>query len=292
MSAAVNGTTKLCGVMGDPIGHTLSPVIHNFLAEKLGENLVYVPFHVPAEKLQDAVRGAWALQVQGMNVTIPHKEKIMTALCAVDEDARIIGAVNTLVYSGDGYRGCNTDWIGLRRSLEEAQIEIGGKHVLFLGAGGVANAAAYLCGKKQAASVTILNRTRETARLLAERMGGYFRETVYTFGELADWRSLPREDYLCFQTTPVGMYPHGDRAVIEDPEFYKKLAAAADMIYRPKETLFLKLAKNAGAKTCNGLGMFIWQAAEAFTKFTGRPVPDETGEEAGRMLEKILEKDE
>lgn len=284
----INGLTKLCGVIGDPIGHTLSPLIHNTLARTMQVDLVYLPLHVHAEHLEEAIRGAYALGVQGMNVTVPHKQAVMPYLCEIDDAARAIGAVNTLVRTQEGYRGSNTDWLGLRGALAEAAVSLKGADVLLLGAGGAARAAAYLCGYEGARSVTILNRTLPRAEELAGQMRALFSDTVYDACETKDWTALPGNGYVCLQTTSVGMQPNDGTAVIEDPAFYRKLSAAVDIVYKPFVTKYMRLAKESGVQTCNGLMMLLYQAAAAFAMFTGKePTPEAVAQARAALLAQL-----
>ena len=138
----VDGKTAVCGLIGNPVEHTLSPVIHNTLARMTGENLIYVPFRVEKERVEDALKGAFALNVLGLNVTVPHKSEVLPYLDGVDEEAAMIGAVNTLVRTEKGYRGYNTDLPGLYRALLSEGIQVEGEEILLLGAGGASRAAA------------------------------------------------------------------------------------------------------------------------------------------------------
>ncbi|MDE7277063.1 MAG: shikimate dehydrogenase, partial [Lachnospiraceae bacterium] len=159
----MDGKTRLCGLIGNPVEHTMSPVIHNTLAEKCGHNLVYVPFLVEQGRIEEAVTGAYALNVLGMNVTVPYKSDVIGSLVEVDELASHIGAVNTLVRTEEGYKGYNTDMTGLYRAMTSEGIRIEGEEIVLLGAGGAARAVAYLCGAQKAAKVYLLNRTLEKA---------------------------------------------------------------------------------------------------------------------------------
>ncbi len=290
-SEMIGGNTCLCGVMGDPIAHTLSPAIHNYLAKTLGVDSVYVPFHVKKEDLKDALRGAHGLGIKGMNVTVPHKQAVMDYLEYLDRDAAEIGAVNTLVKGETGYRGYNTDWRGLGQALAWEGVSLTGAHVVILGAGGAANAVAYLCGYEGASHVTILNRTLQKARILAERMAEKFPDTVFSSDGILGWKKLTGTGYLCIQTTSWGMRPNEGKAVIEDEEFYQKLAVAADIVFSPLETKYMKLAAAAGVKTFNGLNMLLLQAVWAFELMHGVKVTEEIITGARAYLKEIL-KDE
>ena len=165
-----NGHTKTCGLIGNPVEHTLSPLIHNHMAERTGMNMVYVPFRVEKDRLEEAVKGAYALNMLGVNVTIPYKSDVMEYLVEIDDLASKIGAVNTLVRTEGGYKGYNTDMPGLYRAMVSDGVEIKNRNVIILGAGGVARAVAIMLLEKGAAGVIILNRTLERANSVAEAL--------------------------------------------------------------------------------------------------------------------------
>ena len=169
----IDGLTRTIGLIGNPVEHTLSPVIHNNISEKMGISSVYVPFRVENEGLLQAVRGAYELNILGLNVTVPHKNAVMECLVDIDEAARNIGAVNTLVRdeNNHGYKGYNTDYMGLERQIKEDGLELTGKTVVILGAGGAAKAVTYMCVKNGAAKIYILNRTVDKARQIALDIG-------------------------------------------------------------------------------------------------------------------------
>ena len=189
----INGKTRLLGLLGDPVQHTMSPLIHNTLSDILEINEVYVPFHTHKEGLADAVKGAFELNILGMNATVPHKNEIMASLVDIDEGAAAIGAINTLVRTANGYKGYNTDMMGLSRELESYGVELDGKKVIILGAGGAARAVAYMCMNKGADKVYILNRTIEKAQTIAEDMNGHFCRETMTAMRLGDYGQLLQE---------------------------------------------------------------------------------------------------
>ena len=260
----INGTSKVCGVIGCPVEHSVSPMMHNFFSEELGLDLVYAPFLVQPGKVGEAVKGAFALNIHGLNVTVPHKQAVMEHLCGIDEGALAIGAVNTLVRQADGYKGYNTDAEGILRAMLEAGMDIAGRTCILLGAGGAAKAAAYVLVREKAAKVYLLNRSLEKAQGLAAEMDRLFGTSVCQAMALDDWREIQEEHCLAVQTTSVGMGPHAGQAVIEDEAFYRKLDMAFDAIYNPMETKFLAMARAAGAKTENGLGMLLYQGVAAY----------------------------
>ena len=282
----INGLTKTCGVIGNPVEHTLSPIIHNHLAELTGVNMVYVPFRVEEALLGDAVTGAHGLGIQGLNVTVPHKEKVIPYLKEIDGLAKKIGAVNTLVSCEAGYKGYNTDMPGLYRAMLSDGIRVDGEQVLILGAGGVARAVAVMLADK-ADKIYILNRTYEKAVTIADEVNGYAGRDVAEAMELTGYDKLPQRKYLAVQATNIGMYPHTSEAVITDKAFYEKIHTAYDLIYNPGETRFMKLVREAGGKAYNGLKMLLYQGIIAYELWNDISVSDVQAEE---IYEKLKEK--
>ncbi|MBE5837578.1 shikimate dehydrogenase [Butyrivibrio sp.] len=266
-----DGYTRTCGLIGNPVKHTMSPLIHNSLASMTGINMVYVPFEVKEKELKNAIKGAVALDIQGMNVTIPYKTDVIPFLEDVDPLAKAIGAVNTLVRTENGgFKGYNTDMTGLYHAMQDEGIELKDQTVVILGAGGVARPTAFLCANKGAKKVYILNRTFEKAVNVADEVNLALEltdsdEKVVPM-LLGDYRKvLEIEDsFIAIQCTSVGLFPDVNSAVIEDEEFYKKVSSAMDLVYRPLQTKFLKLAKEAGAKTFSGLKMLLYQGIDAY----------------------------
>lgn len=266
-----DGYTRTCGLIGNPVKHTMSPLIHNSLASMTGINMVYVPFEVKEKELKNAIKGAVALDIQGMNVTIPYKTDVIPFLEDVDPLAKAIGAVNTLVRTANGgFKGYNTDMTGLYHAMQDEGIELKDQTVVILGAGGVARPTAFLCANKGAKKVYILNRTFEKAVDVADEVNLALEltdsdEKVVPM-LLGDYRKvLETEDsFIAIQCTSVGLFPDVNSAVIEDEEFYKKVSSAMDLVYRPLQTKFLKLAGKAGAKTFSGLKMLLYQGIDAY----------------------------
>lgn len=273
MTMKTNGLTRTCGLIGNPVEHTLSPVIHNTLAEITGQNLVYVPFLVEAERLKAAVEGAYALGIAGLNVTVPHKEKVLPFLQEVDALAEKIGAVNTLVRTEGGYKGYNTDMPGLYRAMRSDGIRVEGEQVLLLGAGGVARAVAVMLADK-AEKIYILNRTADKAEAIAREVNGLAGRQVAEALSLTAFRELPSEKYLAIQATNVGMYPHTEEAVIEDMAFYSRIHTGYDLIYNPARTRFMQLVEEAGGEAFNGLKMLLYQGIIAYELWNGTEISE------------------
>ena len=282
----IGGTTKLCGLIGNPVGHTKSPAIHNLLAERTGFDLAYGAFPVPEGSLEAAVKGAFALGIFGMNVTVPYKQEVIPFLCDIDPLAKKIGSVNTLVRCENGYKGYNTDMPGLMRAFETDGVDIRGEDIVVLGAGGVARAVVMLLEESGAASVTILNRNGDRAEELAGSVndicGRNFARplSIGDYGRLSDDKK-----FIVIQATSVGMYPDTDKAVIEDPAFYDRVKVGYDLIFNPKTTRFMELSMKAGARAYNGSKMLLYQGIIAYEYWTGINISEDLAKE---VYEKVL----
>lgn len=270
----INGRTRTCGLIGNPVEHTLSPLIHNTLAARLGKELVYVPFHVEQGRLAEAVKGAEALNILGMNVTVPYKSEVIACLAKVDDLARNIGAVNTLVRTEGGYKGYNTDMEGLYRAMQSEGIRIAEERIILLGAGGAARAVAWLCVAKGAERVYLLNRTLDRAETVAAEVNtSAGREAVRPM-KLAEYEQIPEGKYLAIQGTSVGLSPNDEDVVIADAAFYEKVHTGFDLIYNPWETKFMRLVKAHGGKAYNGLKMLLYQGIIAYELWNGVKVSE------------------
>ena len=272
---AIDGYTRTCGLIGNPVEHTLSPVIHNTLAELTGQKLCYVPFHVETGRLEDAVKGAYALNLLGMNVTVPYKSEVIPFLKDIDPLAQKIGAVNTLVRINDGYKGYNTDMPGLYRAMCADGVRIEGEKVLILGAGGVARAVAVLLAEKGAAEILILNRTLDKAKQVAAEVNQLAGRALATAMANAEHTDLPeREKYLVIQATSVGMHPRDDEVVIEDEAFYERVHTGYDLIFNPAQTRFMKMVQAHGGRAYNGAKMLLYQGVIAYEYWTDTQITD------------------
>ncbi|MCD1258441.1 shikimate dehydrogenase [Paenibacillus athensensis] len=262
--------TILYGVFGDPVRHSRSPLMLNRAFAEAGVNGAYAAFHVKPEGLSEAVAGIRALGFRGVNVTIPHKVEVMAHLDEIDEGARVIGAVNTIVNDGGKLTGYNTDGIGYARSLkEETGLSLRGCRVLLLGAGGAARGVAYALAKEGAASVCIANRTTSRADELAAAIAAFAPARGVALDEIA---GLADDVDLVVNTTSAGMHPHVDE-LPADTSWVDGRHIASDLIYNPRTTRFLREAQERGARIHGGLGMFIYQGAYAFEYWTGLPAP-------------------
>jgi shikimate dehydrogenase len=262
--------TGVVGLIGHPVGHSKSPEMMNRAFRARGLPFVYLAFDVSPQELETAVRGMQALGFRGWNVTIPHKVAILEYLDEVEETAREIGAVNTVVSRDGRLIGYNTDSEGYLRSLvDETGLELAGQRVLILGAGGAARAVAHALAVAGVESITIANRTREKAERLAASLGRKVDARALSLAEVA---RVAGETTLLVQTTSVGMYPETE-AIPIDPSLLHEGMTVSDLIYRPRKTLLLREAEARGARVHGGLGMLLHQAALAFEKWMGRAAP-------------------
>ena len=262
------GKTKNLAVIGSPIEHSLSPAMQNAAIRAAGLDFVYVALPVSPEGLEDGVRGLLALGFRGFNVTIPHKSAIIPLLDEVDEAARAIGAVNTVVQEAGRLRGFNTDAEGFVEALLARGVSLAGKRAVLFGAGGAARAALYGLLRAGAACVTLGVRNAPKARPLAEAFGRYGEVRLFDWHEAAFSRAVADAD-LVVNTTPLGMAPQTEgappvpwTAVRTETFFY-------DVIYTPAKTQFLQRAEALGCPTLNGEAMLVGQGAAAFRLWTG-----------------------
>lgn len=248
------------GLIGNPVGHSKSPLIHNTFAELRGDNLEYNLYQLEESELKGALSKFRKLGVKGLNVTIPYKEKVIPFLCGVSETASKIGAVNTLKLTGKGYYGTNTDIIGIKRTFKVKDITVKGRQGVVLGAGGAAKAAAYALYAEGASKVLVINRTFEKAQSLCLSLNQAFETNVFEAYPLSGSPTI-EQGSVCIQTTSLGL--KGEEALITDDSFYERLSAAIETVPM-KTTDFLDRCKAAGIKWSNGFSMLLYQAVEAY----------------------------
>jgi shikimate dehydrogenase len=271
----ITGHTKIIGVIGDPIEHSRSPQMHNAVIQELGLDYVYVPFHVTADQLLSAVNGFKALNVAGINVTLPHKKAVLPLMDEISKEAQLIGAVNTMVFRDGKVEGYNTDARGFIASLYEEGIDsVKGMNVVLLGAGGAAQAVVTGLAIEEVPRITIANRTLENAIKLADEMS---RKTgIQMIGLSLTDNLLPKlasECDLLVSTITAGMDPNIELCINLD--WLNKNCIVCDIVYTPPETNLLKEAKDKGLKTVGGMGMLVHQGAISFQQWTGIQPPIE-----------------
>ena len=267
---SISGSTRVYGIFGDPIAHTLSPLMQNATFQQYGVDAVYIPFHVKPRDLSNAVAGVKALGVAGINVTVPHKEKILPLLDQVDGTARMIGAVNTVVNQDGRLIGYNTDASGFMRSVQqEFQFSPRNKKILILGAGGASRAVAVALAENRVAHLTLANRTVQRAERLVHELGAHFSAVDFAATGYHDARfidCLGNVD-LIVNATSVGL--RGEDINFLPLEDIKGGTLIYDMLYSLSETALIKKAKDCGLSAADGLGMLSAQGEDAFYLWTG-----------------------
>ncbi len=270
----ISGKTRVCGVIGDPIEHSLSPIMHNAAFEALGLDYVFLAFKVKSAGVADAVNGMRALNIRGLNVTMPHKNTVMASLDRIDLSAQIINSVNTILNKENLLFGFNTDGVGAVKALKENGVELKGRKVLLLGAGGAARAIAYTMAK-EADELAVLNRTVKQAQALVKLLEKSANKKI-AFGSLSPsdiQRNLQDSDIL-INATSVGMKPHPEESPVP-AKLLRSNLSVMDIVYNPLETKLAKDAKAAGAKVVSGVEMLIYQGAASFEIWTGKSAPVE-----------------
>lgn len=272
--------SKLFGIMAHPVHHSLSPVMHNEAFAELGLPYHYHAFDVQPLHLKVAIESMKNLGIAGVNVSIPHKETVIQYLDEIDDEAKAIGAVNTiLLQEGGRLKGYNTDGAGYVQSLvAETKIILAHTKALLLGAGGASKGIAVYLIKQGCKEITIANRTRDKAAKLVIQLDEYMSDHGLA-GKIdcIEWKEAPSCSMnfdLIVNTTPLGMWPNTEQIPIHFDHF-KSGAIVSDIVYNPLQPLFLTQAVQKGARIHQGLGMFIYQGALAFEYFTGKKAPVE-----------------
>lgn len=273
----VNGETKIMGVLGNPIEHSISPQIHNTISKLLCVNSIYVPFLCSQEDLEKAVNGLRALNIYGFNVTIPYKEKIISLLDECSEEVKLIGAANTVVNKKGRLIGYNTDGDGFATSFENSTNKsFVDKDIIVLGAGGAARATALKTAKMGAKTITLVNRTVIKAAEIADMINNNTScKAVPVSNSDKNLAKLLEKSDIIINTTPVGMHPDTNKCPIQEDITFSSRQIVYDLIYNPSETLLLKKARKEGALTINGLGMLIYQATLAYEIINEIDIPEQ-----------------
>jgi len=264
----ITGKTNVTGIIGNPVEHSLSPLMHNAAFKHLGLDYIYVPFLVDENALEGAIRGSKSLNIKGLNVTIPHKTEVIKHLDSVDKTAELIGAVNTIKFNGNHAKGFNTDGIGAVKAIEEVS-SVKNKKIIILGAGGAARAIAFQILIEGAGPLVIANRTPENAINLKKDIIEKLNLDVKTadFGKGLETELLDAD--ILINTTPIGMYPYtDDKPPVKSKMMHKNLIVN-DIVYNPLKTGLLREAEKCEAKTVSGIKMLIYQGVEAFKIWTG-----------------------
>ena len=270
----VTGRTQICGVIGDPIAHTLSPTIHNAAFNHLKLNFIFLAFRVKSDNLEHALEGIRSLGIRGLNVTMPHKITITRYLDETDSTVKFLSSANTILNHKGKLSGFNTDGVGALKALHENGLDPYGKKVVLLGAGGAAKAIAYTLSK-EAKTLYILNRTPEKAAVLADVLNRMSNNKIV--GNILTPSSIQsslRGADVLINSTSVGMSPAVNESLVS-PKWLKPSLTVMDAVYNPVETKLLKDAKTVGARIISGVEMLLYQGAEAFKIWTGNTAPIE-----------------
>lgn len=287
----VTGKTKLLGVIGNPIEHSISPELHNTLSAVLGNDIIYLPFRVDTGNIGKAVEGLKTLGFLGFNVTIPFKEKVIEYLHQISREAELIGAVNTVKITDGKLYGFNTDAEGFYRSFRrETETGFENKQVILLGAGGASRAISIKAALEGASKVYIVNRSIEKAENISTVINQNIDNIAKACGYECMQKIAPTSDII-INTTPLGMYPDIGSSPVNDSDFlkfFKEGQIIVDIIYNPVKSRFLLNGEKLGLRTVNGLGMLFYQGIYAYEIWTGKTIEDEVLDKVYNAYLKVL----
>ncbi len=288
MDARISGHTKLYALIGSPVGHSGSPAMYNYSFAKTGVDAAYLAFDIPLENVKEGVEALKALHVGGFNVTMPDKTAVAGLVDAISPAAKLIGACNTVtVEAGGKLTGHNTDGIGFVQNLREHGVEVQGKRLVVLGAGGAATAICVQAALDGAQEIAIFNRADEfyaNGEKTVEKLCAAVPSCKVSIHPLEDETALAAAVNSCellVNATKVGMKPLDGQTLI-DEKLLRKSLIVADTVYNPRKTLLIEQAEQAGCTAIGGIGMLLWQGVAAFKLFTGKDMP------AQEVLEKFF----
>jgi len=279
MEKRISGHTGLYTLIGTPVGHSGSPAMYNYSFQKMGLDFAYMAFDIKLDKLPDAIAAIKTFNVKGSNVTMPCKSEAVKYMDELSPAARIVGAVNTIINDNGKLTGHITDGTGFVRNLQENGVEVKGKKITILGAGGAGTAIQVQCALDGVREISIFNiddeffpRAKETAAKIKKEMP----QCVVNVYPLEDGAKLKEEiaaSDILINSTKVGMKPLENESLIKDKSIYRKDLVVADTVYNPKITKMLEEAEAAGCQIVGGIGMLLWQGAAAFNLYTGLEMP-------------------
>lgn len=280
MAERITGHTELIGLLAYPIRHSSSPAIHNEAFAYLGLDYAYLAFEVDNETLEDAIKGIRALKMAGANLSMPNKTPVIKYLDRLSPAAQLCGAVNTIVNENGVLTGHITDGIGYMSALKDNQIDVIGKKMTIVGSGGAATAIQVQAALDGVAEISIFNikdKFWENAEATVEKITKQTdcKVSLYDLADLEKLKAEIDDSYLFTNATGMGMKPREGQTYIPDKSFFRPDLIVTDIIYSPQETKMLQLAKSAGCKTMNGMGMLLFQGAAAFQLWTGKEMPIE-----------------
>lgn len=279
----INGNTRIISLLGNPVKHSQSPYMHNLSFESLELDFAYMAFEIEDGKIEEAVQAMRTLNARGFNITMPFKEQVMKFLDVIDNEAKIIGSVNTVLNDNGNLIGYNTDGKGFVKALEKKGVEFKNKKILILGSGGSAKAIAIQLALDSAKEIVIANRTIEKAQNIVDIIKKHTPKVNVKSIKLNE--EIIKEELIdakiLINTTSVGMKETTGESIIKDKLTLHKDLFVADIIYQPVKTKLLSQAEDIGCNNMNGLDMLMYQGAIAFKIWTGREIPN-------RILKKIL----
>lgn len=278
MILQITGTTTLLGLIGTPVAHSRSPQMYNYCFQKYGLDYAYLAFDITPEQIGSAVNAIRTLHMRGANVTMPCKAAVIPFLDRITPAAKAIGAVNTIVNDNGVLTGHNTDGIGFVQNLRERGVEVSGKHMVILGAGGAATAICVQAALDGAQEIAIFNRADEfyaNGEKTVEKLSAAVPACKVSIHPLEGAEALAdavRACSLLVNATKVGMKPLDGQTLVNAALLHKELVVC-DTVYNPRKTLLIEQAEQAGCKAIGGIGMLLWQGVAAFKLFTGRDMP-------------------
>jgi shikimate dehydrogenase len=280
MNNNITGHTMLTGLLGSPVSHSISPLMHNEAFKQLGLDYVYLCFDVGTDTLKTAVEGLKALGVRGFNCTMPDKNLMCELADKLSPASSMIGAVNTVVNDKGILTGHNTDGMGYMMAVKDAGYDIIGKNMTLMGAGGAATAVCVQAALDGVASINVFSlkdqfwdRAVKLVDTINEKTS--CKASLYDIADKTSLKKSIDESYILTNGTSVGMAPNVDNCIIDDTSFFHEGLVVSDVIYNPRETKLLRMAKENGCHTFNGLYMLLYQGAEAFKIWTGKEMPVE-----------------
>ncbi len=285
MESRISGRTRMLGIIGSPVEHSKSPVMYNYSFEKAGIDYAYLAFETTIDKVPAAIAAIKTFNMRGANVTMPCKAEVVEFMDHLSPAARMVGAVNTIVNDNGKLTGHMTDGVGFVRNLHEHGVEVSGKKITIIGAGGAATAIQVQCALDGAKHISIFNvkddfykKAEATIENIRKEVPGCI-INIYDLEDSARLKEEISSSHILINATRLGMHPYEDKSPIKDTSVLRKELVVVDVIYDPKKTKFLMDAETEGCKTINGLGMLLWQGAECFKLYTGLEMPTAEVEE-------------
>ncbi|PZG32144.1 shikimate dehydrogenase [Listeria ivanovii] len=279
MENRISGSTRLLSLIGTPIDHSKSPIMYNYSFQKAGLDYAYLAFDIPVTKVADAIAAMKTFNLRGSNVTMPCKSEVLKYMDDLSPAARMIGAVNTIINENGKLTGHITDGLGFASNLRDAGVDIVGKKMTIIGAGGAATAIqvqSALDGAKEIAIFNIKDDFYQKAKQTIASIKKEVPDCIVHIYDLNDTEKLYAEiatSEILVNATFVGMHPYENATPVKDATIFTKDLIVADVVYNPKKTKLMLDAEAAGCKTVGGLGMLLWQGAEAYKLFTGEDMP-------------------